>query len=958
MPRGDEDAAAQRIVVPSDDPVTKPSDKKEEQSKAGAKGKDGKPQKEDELSEEDMQLKNELEMLVDRLKESDKKLYKPALESLRVLIRTSTSSMTSVPKPLKFLRPHFQELKETLETWPSQSVGGQEQSLFAEILSVLAMTYADNGNRETLKYRLQAQQVGGATAENPGLWGNEYVRHLASEIGEEYNLRVDKEEDTKELLDLGLVLVPFSLKHNAEADAVDLLLELESIHKLPPFVEKDTYPRVCLYMVSCVNLLVPPDDKNFLRTAHEIYTKHDRYSEALVLALRLGDRDLIRSDFEAPRNPIMRKQLALLLGRQQVPIDWLQDENQPLSDQDLLDSIYNTNLSQHFINFGKEVSVYEPRSLEDIYKSHLENSRATLSAQVDSARGNLASTFVNGFVNAGFGNDKLMVGAEEGNSWIYKNKDHGMMSAAASLGLSLLWDTEGGLSHIDKYTYSNDNNIKSGALLAYGVLHASVRTEMDAPLALLSEHVEGDNHQAKVSAIVGLGISYAGSHREDIAALLLGLVADDQTPMDIASLAALSLGFIFVGSSHGEITPTILQTMMEREPSALDSKWTRFMILGLALLFLGQQDESDATIETLKAIDHPASHQAQVLVDVCSYAGTGDVLKIQTLLHLCTEHIGVDGGDGEKKESGGGAGGGGEGAAGAAAGAGDGAGAASGSAPAAAGSEKKEKDANADAFQGFAVLGIALVAMGEDVGAEMVLRHFSHLMHYGEPVIRRAVPLALALSNPSNPTMTLLDTLSKYSHDSDLDVAINAIFAMGVVGAGSNNARLAQMLRGLASYYHKEPSCLFVVRIAQGLVHMGKGTIGLNPYHTDRQLMSQTAICGLLATLVAFTDSRGFILDKSHWMLFWLANAMFPRFLITLDEELKPLPTSVRVGKAVNIVGQAGAPRTISGFQTHTSPVRLGTYERAELATSEYLPYPHVLEGVVILAKNPGYEKE
>ena len=45
---------------------------------------------------------------------------------------------------------------------------------------------------------------------------------------------------------------------------------------------------------------------------------------------------------------------------------------------------------------------------------------------MDSARGNLAGTFVNAFVNAGFGNDKLMVEAEEGNSWIYKNKDHGM----------------------------------------------------------------------------------------------------------------------------------------------------------------------------------------------------------------------------------------------------------------------------------------------------------------------------------------------------------------------------------------------------------------------------------------------------------------------------------------------------------------------------------------------------
>jgi hypothetical protein len=36
----------------------------------------------------------------------------------------------------------------------------------------------------------------------------------------------------------------------------------------------------------------------------------------------------------------------------------------------------------------------------------------------------------------------------------------GMFSAAASLGLSLLWDTDVGLSHIDKYAYAQEDNIK------------------------------------------------------------------------------------------------------------------------------------------------------------------------------------------------------------------------------------------------------------------------------------------------------------------------------------------------------------------------------------------------------------------------------------------------------------------------------------------------------------------
>ncbi len=57
--------------------------------------------------------------------------------------------------------------------------------------------------------------------------------------------------------------------------------------------------------------------------------------------------------------------------------------------------------------------------------------------------------------------------------------------------------------------------------------------------------------------------------------------------------------------------------------------------------------------------------------------------------------------------------------------------------------------------------------------------------------------------------------LHKFSHDSDPTVARNAVFSMGLVGCGTNNARLAGMLRNLAQFYHKEPQDLFMVRLAQ-----------------------------------------------------------------------------------------------------------------------------------------------
>jgi 26S proteasome regulatory subunit N1 len=129
-------------------------------------------------------------------------------------------------------------------------------------------------------------------------------------------------------------------------------------------------------------------------------------------------------------------------------------------------------------------------------------------------------------------------------------------------------------------------------------------------------------------------------------------------------------------------------------------------------------------------------------------------------------------------------------------------------------------------------------------------------MHFGEPMIRKAVPLAIGLLYASNPQLTVFETLSRYSHDSDLEVAVNAIFAMGLVGAGTKNARIAQLLRGLASYYHREPNCLFMVRIAQGMLHLAKGTMTLNPFHTDRQVLSRVSIAGLLPVLVAMMDAQ------------------------------------------------------------------------------------------------------
>jgi hypothetical protein len=62
-----------------------------------------------------------------------------------------------------------------------------------------------------------------------------------------------------------------------------------------------------------------------------------------------------------------------------------------------------------------------------------------------------------------------------------------------------------------------------------------------------------------------------------------------------------------------------------------------------------------------------------------------------------------------------------------------------------------------ETHQGPAVLGIALIAMAEELGADMAVRSLERLLQYGEQNIRRAVPLALGVLCISNPKVSLCE---------------------------------------------------------------------------------------------------------------------------------------------------------------------------------------------------------
>jgi|LauGreDrversion4_2_1035121.scaffolds.fasta_scaffold1149129_2 hypothetical protein len=60
-------------------------------------------------------LKEKLEILIERLSDRDAAQRDHALKEFKTEISGATSSMTSVPKPLKFLSPHYKRIVEIYE---------------------------------------------------------------------------------------------------------------------------------------------------------------------------------------------------------------------------------------------------------------------------------------------------------------------------------------------------------------------------------------------------------------------------------------------------------------------------------------------------------------------------------------------------------------------------------------------------------------------------------------------------------------------------------------------------------------------------------------------------------------------------------------------------------------------------------------------------------------------------
>ena len=851
--------------------------------------------------------------MVEGLFLSDYDLRINSYNMLKHEITTSTSSMTSIPRPLKFIRTHFTEIKNFYEKFiPATEKDKTYKLMLSDLISVI-LTVVSEKDEEGNELTILSYVLSG-TRKDITSWGIEYVRSLCSDIGQEYNIRLEKGEPINELIDLVKMFAPYLIKQHCESDAIDLLIEVESLDEIKNFINENNYKKVCLYLLSIANYSADTDEyRNILELVYNIYfDKFEKYIDAMRVAIKIGNILYIKQTFIKCKDLLTKMQLGFILAQEGIFLD--EEDTKIKIDNKIIDIMRNYKLTEYFKVLAKTLELLEPKHPEDVFKSHLEDKKSQNTKKLESYKINMAYSIASSFINAGYGTEVLL--SKKDSDWIYKNKEEGIQCLIAGMGLVNVWDYLEGPNKVYELAGNKEQDTfkRSGRNIGLGLSLCGIKEENDLAIAVLLEELLDKNINIKISALFGLGLAACGTQNDKLFDPIREALQDFSYGFEVSAFASLTLGLIFIGSSNEDVFNDLFSILLSRNENAkgklFENPFFVIYILGIGLLCLGKQTNNDFMIETLVTIEEFSKEMRDYMKTMLisfSYAGSGNVSKVQELMQIIA---------------------------------------------------KSNEEINPK-VQSIAVIGCSLIAIGEEVGTEMLSRSFNHFLQFGDINIKKTVSLAIALLNLSNPKVQVIDSLTKFCYDTDKTVSMNAIYSMGLVSSGSNHSRVGGLLRSLAAYYAEDSNPLFMVRIAQGLLHLGKGLISLDPIYSHKLLINNRALAGILITLFSFTETENLICGKHQFLLYSLALAMKPKLVITVDKNLKPVDdVQLMVGQAVDIVGQTGNPRTISGFQIHNSPAVINTGERCEINGEDIKTYSDVLEGVIIIEDNRKREEK
>ncbi|XP_028553222.1 26S proteasome non-ATPase regulatory subunit 2 homolog A-like, partial [Dendrobium catenatum] len=298
--------------------------------------------------------------------------------------------------------------------------------------------------------------------------------NLAGEISQEFAKRQYDDLPIDALMELVQQIVAFHMKHNAEPEAVDLLMEVEDLDLLVEHVDSTNYKRTCLYLTSSSSYLPSPDDILALDIAYTIYMKFEDLASSLRIALLLDNIQYVKQIFTSTNDPLLKKQFSYICAHHGIALE-LDEE------------------------------------------------------------------------------------------WVPDEEERELFSLGSYLILPLFFL----MQPITTWFFFVNYSLQA--------------------LALLGDFIEKDDTIIRIGAILGLGIAYAGTNKDELRVRLTAILGDSKSPLEVLVFSAITLGLVHVGSCNEYIAQTIILAIMERSESELSEPLTRLLPVALGLLYLGKQ---------------------------------------------------------------------------------------------------------------------------------------------------------------------------------------------------------------------------------------------------------------------------------------------------------------------------------------------------------------------------------
>ncbi|CAL5995763.1 26S_proteasome non-ATPase regulatory subunit 2 [Hexamita inflata] len=475
---------------------------------------------------------------------------------------------------------------------------------------------------------------------------------------------------------------------------------------------------------------------------------------------------------------------------------------------------------------------------------------------------------------------------------------------------------------------------------------------------------------------LSLGIAYMGTNNEKAKNIFIQRLKQSSSDIqnDIPLLeknprcyACLALGLICAGSGDLEVADIILRVMAGNSRSQRVLRFFPLCVIGLGLIFMHVAKEKDGEkkveeycsqiFEKLTAVTKPDSQQEklavtapedntqlaaylQTLITIFAYANQGNIQVIQDLMQAMTDSIqgrvaaeeAVNISKFDKDQQ--------------------------------LGNKQNEiKDYVAETGQPLLlpssdrniwpgdnmdpatlfVIGLGLLTGDDQITNQMVSRFAERILKFANINAQRAVPFLLALTSLSNPKPELVDDLSKLALHTDKTISFNALIALGLIGCGTQNFKIAGVLRhSIESKCYSEDNIEHVIlgaQLAFGLLNAGKGAVGLSK-NSLTQITS-------LATVLMFTGPSAEVMlrPKCQPIFYLLACAMKPKFRSAVDKNGQDVQVKVRAGRAIEELS-GEKPFRLAGFALHEMPIVTGLEDQVVIVDEKWKSTYESIRGI------------